>query len=248
LILRTKINSEIGDTWRKLVITQNKSDLKKLLLENPDLIDDLFKSYAAKKPQYYDFSEDKAGEYKWLSDAIKITREHKLPLTLPVSPCTEDVENLVEKICLKFKDLIENNGLCALLYDSTGKVKNESASQLIFYGVADAYCKASEILLARESDAGRGPVDFKFGTNMENSVLVEIKKSTNISGLQKGITKQLPEYMKAEGAKSAIYLVIDVGTTKAATKKLNSINQMINGKKIKIIHVDGFLKPSASKL
>lgn len=84
-------------------------------------------------------------------------------------------------------------------------------------------------MIARESDGGRGPVDFKFGTNMQNSVLVEVKKSTNTSGLKKGIQSQLPAYMNAEGSKRAIYLVIDVGYTKAAIANLNVINAAING-------------------
>jgi hypothetical protein len=118
----------------------------------------------------------------------------------------------------------------------------------VFYGIAEAYCEANHILIARESDSGRGPVDFKFGSNMENSVLVELKKSTNTSGLQKGIEKQLPAYMKSEKSKRAIYLVLNVGYTTMALERLKEINKKIKSAAIKIIHVDGNPKPSPSRL
>ena len=79
-------------------------------------------------------------------------------------------------------------------------------------------------------------------------MLVELKKSTNTSGLKKGLEKQLPEYMASEKSKRAIYLVVDVGTTKAARKNLKEINDKIYGCAIKILHVDGLKKVSASKL
>jgi hypothetical protein len=160
----------------------------------------------------------------------------------------DDVFKMVTKICEKFKDLVEKNGLCKLFYNEDGSVKHESAIQLVFYGVADSYCHANKIMIARESDSGRGPVDFKFGTNMENSVLVEAKKSTNTSGLKKGIEKQLPEYMNSEGSKRAIYMVVDVGFTKAAIKRLKEIHEKTNGTEISILHVDGIPKPSPSRL
>lgn len=246
--LRAKVNRVIGSSWKEATSSLQKSDLKKFLLETPELIDDLVSVYSSKEAQHYDFLRDRAGEYIWFPVARKLVEENPLSLSLPAQPSVNEVEQLVLDICHKFKTLVEHNGLQALLYDSDGSVKHESAAQLIFYGVADSYCHANSIIIARESNAGRGPVDFKFGTNMENSVLVEVKKSTNTSGLKKGIEKQLPEYMKAEGSRRAIYLVIDVGYTEAAIKNLNEINGKIGGTAIKILHVDGNPKPSASRL
>ena len=81
-----------------------------------------------------------------------------------------------------------------------------------------------------------------------NNTLIILKKSTNISGLKKGIQKQLPEYMKAEESKKGIYLVIDVGYTEAAIDKLKDVNELVNGANVNIFHVDGKKKASASKL
>jgi len=247
--LRDRLNQFIGQSWKDVIADLSKSSLKKTLLEYPELIDDLVRVYAEKDAQPYDFARDRAGEYRWFPETQRMANENPLPLGLPAVPTVDEVEAMILLICERFTQLVENNGLCKLFYNDGGKVKHESAIQLVFFGIAESYCRANGIMMARESDSGRGPVDFKFGTNMENSVLVEVKKSSNTSGLKKGVEKQLPEYMDAEGSKRAIYLVVDVGGfSDAAVKNLNAVNTMTNGTAIKILHVDGVPKPSASKL
>lgn len=246
-VLREKLNEEIGTSWKQFFTMLNKEERKIKILSHPALFDSMISEYTKKPPQYYNFLEDVSGEYLWYFESQRITKENPINLTLSLQPTIDEVEDLVITICEKFKSLIENNGLSYLLYNSDGIPKHETASQLIFFGIAESYCEANKIMIARESDAGRGPVDFKFGTNFENSVLVEIKKSTNTSGLKKGLEKQLPTYMNAEKSKRAIYLIIDVGYTKAAKENLEAINKMIINHSIKIIHVDGEKKSSASK-
>lgn len=246
--LRESVNGIIGNSWREAMKTVSKGKLKKLILDYPELVDDLLSQYAKKAASLYDFREDRAGEYIWYPVTKELVKANPLKLSISDTPSIEEVESLIVTICEKFKSLIEYNGLNNLLYNNDGSLKNESAAQLLFYGVAESYCDSNKIMIARECDSGRGPVDFKFGTNNENSVLVELKKSTNTSGLRKGIEKQLPEYMKSEKSRRAIYLVIDVGYTQAAIDNLKSINKKINGTNIQIIHVDGSKKPSASKM
>lgn len=244
--IRQKLNKDIGHSWRAATYNLSKENLKQFIFDYPELIDDLIAKYTTKAPMPYDFKSDRSGEYLWFPAAKEATSQFPLRLKLSANPSIDEVENLVLSICEKFKELIENNGWEKLLYDSDNHPKHEVASQLLFYGIADLYCEMNQVMIARESDSGRGPVDFKFGTNKENSVLVEIKKSTNTSGLKKGIIKQLPTYMKSEGSKRAIYVVIDVGLTKAAIKNLQEINTLTNGSAIRIINIDGSLQTSAS--
>lgn len=246
--LREHLNALVGHSWREATHSMSKSKLKELVFQYPELIDDLVKIYTAKEAHPYDFASDRAGEYMWYPVSRRVASEHPLSLSLSEHPNIDEVEHLVISICNKFKELIEDNGLSSLLYDSNGNAKHEKAAQLLFYGVADAYCDSNKIMLSRESDSGRGPVDFKFGSNKENSILVEIKKSTNTSGLKKGIEKQLPEYMKSEKSKRAIYLILDIAYTKTAMKNLNEINKRVNGAAIKIFHINAEQKASASKM
>jgi hypothetical protein len=246
--LRDRINALIGESWKQLIANTTKEDFKELLLSNPELLTDLIATYDQKPAQPYNFIEDRSGEYIWYPVTQRITKQFPINLELHSSPTIDDVEALVIKICQQFKILIEDNGLATLLYNSDNSLKSETAAQLLFYGVSEAYCDANGIMIARESNSGHGPVDFKFGTRRENGVLVEVKKSTNTSGLVKGIKKQLPQYMKSEKSRRAIYLVIDVGYTKAAMKNLKDISSEINGTAIQLFHVDGRLRPSASRL
>lgn len=244
--LKEKLNKLVGTSWRSLA-NMKKADLKELVLKYPDLMEDLIDQYAAKDAQPYNFEEDKTGEYIWYRKTQEVTSDHPLKLELSVHPSIDEVEELVLKICAKFRSLVEDNGLNSLFYNNDGYVKNESAIQLAFYGVAESYCEANNIMIARESNSGRGPVDFKFGSNAENSVLVEVKKSNN-SSLTKGVERQLPEYMKSEKSKRAIYLIVDVGESRTQLKRLKEMRDKIVNSAIKVFHIDGFLKPSASKL
>lgn len=244
--VREALNSLVGNSWRALA-NMKKEELKKLVLKYPDLMDDLVDQYASKDVKPYDFDEDKKGEYAWYRRSVEAVSENPLFLSLSTHPTLDEVYGLVMVICEKFKQLVENNGLNTLFYDGQSKVKNETAIQLAFYGVAEAYCEANKIMIARESNSGRGPVDFKFGSNNENSVLVEIKKSDN-SHIKNGIVRQLPEYMKSEKSRKAIYLILDLGMTQKQVSSMNEVHSAIAGSNISLVYIDGQLKPSASKL
>lgn len=246
--LRDEVNEIIGYSWKQAV-SRKKDFLRDVVLGKLELFDDLLEKYRAKDCQPYDFSEDRSGEYSWFAISREIANRIPLSISTPAQPTIDQVEELVLKICDHFTKLIEDNGLNELLYESNGKPKHESASQLLFYGICDAYCNANNIMIARESNAGRGPVDFKFGTSMQNSVLVELKKSTNTSGLKSGILKQLPQYMRSEGSRRAIYLVIQVKPySKSAIENLNEIHRKVIGASIKIKYVNAIPQPSASRL
>jgi hypothetical protein len=244
--VRDKINETIGNTWKEAA-ARPKDELRRIVLSRRDLLEDLIASYKAKGPQYYDFAEDKAGQYLWIEASRAFTTDSPLLFSLSNNPSTNEVHALVFAICEKFKKLVEDNGLSKLFYDRSGRPKHEEAMQLLFYGVSECYCEANNVMVARESNGGRGPVDFRFGTNMKNNVLVEIKKSTNTSGLDKGVRKQLPIYMKSDGAKRAIYVVIDVGYSKTAAKTMQKLESRVRGTGMEIFHIDGNRRQSASK-
>ncbi|WP_368246453.1 MULTISPECIES: hypothetical protein [Clostridium] len=250
-IIRDTVNNVIGDTWKKATSQKvKKRELKHILLEYPDLLQDLITLYNTKPKNIYDFDSDRSGEVIWYEASKESVDKYPLKLDLPNTPTYEDLIQIVEKICNQFKVLIENNGLNSLLYnDETGKPKHEEASQKLFYGIADAYCLANNIDLTRECNAGRGPVDFKLSSGYKSKVLVEIKKSNN-SQLIHGIEKQLPEYQKAEKTKETIYLVLDIGNS---DRNLKNLNEFINEKSKenirlpKVIIVDAKKKLSASR-
>src|SRR5690606_1863416 len=140
----------------------------------------------------------------------------------------ESLLSAIRKLIRQYERAIVDNGGNKLLYRKTetgGLTKNphrEDVAQIIFYLLADQFCAAVNIALARESDAGRGPVDFWLANSYDTKVLVEIKKSTNKS-LVDGFDKQVLAYEKSENAFHSFYVVILV-----KDRKLNKDGEYID--------------------
>jgi hypothetical protein len=247
-VLRKKVNKIIGSSW-KTASKAGKHQLKKLILENPELLADLIKQYKEKPKTSYDFINDPLGELIWAELSEKAPKDYPLNLKNfnPVTP--DNILEVVRQICNQYSSLIENNGWFEYLYDNRGKLKPERASQLLFYGIAEVYCIANNLDLSRETNAGVGSLDFKLSKGFVAKVNVEVKYSTN-TGLIKGFEKQLPTYNKAEKTDTSIYLIIQ---TKKSRKNIDTVIKMAdrmkssNQKVPEIIVVDGQKQVSASK-
>lgn len=250
-VLRKRVNEIIGDTWKKAT-NQNKirkSVLRKVLFSEPDLLKDLLKSYKKKPKHKYDFRNDPTGEIIWADIAEKFSAKYPLDLKTYSKLNANNILDLVKSICEHFAELLEANGLCELLWYQN-KLRNERFAQKLFYGIADSYCKANDLDLSREPNAGRGPVDFKISSGYNARVLVEVKYSTN-PNLTKGYLKQLPTYNRTEKTLHSIYLIIRTSTSELKIKALNKIkseNEKKNLRSPEIIVADGRIKKSASKL
>ncbi|MDI1224319.1 MULTISPECIES: hypothetical protein [Acinetobacter] len=244
--LRIFFNQLLGDAYKSVTLKEKKYHVKNVFITHPDLLKDLLGAYLKLKPDYYDFEEDKTGEVVWYRTAQKVLADKPLELSLNKMPSSDDVYQIVEKICLHFKDLIENNGLSRLLYDDKDKRKHESAAQLLFFGIACAYCYANNLDLSPEADAGRGPVDFKISVGSTAKVLVEVKLTSN-NQLAHGFEKQLPIYQKAEKSQKGIYLVLyNEGITPSRWNKFNELVKNSKIDNLNVIIVNAIPKASAS--
>ncbi len=83
-----------------------KSELKKLTLNYPDLIDHLVDQYASKDVKPYDFKEDKKGEYAWYQRTLDAVNDNPVKLSLSAHPTLNEVYELILIIRNKFKDLV----------------------------------------------------------------------------------------------------------------------------------------------
>lgn len=246
--LRAELNNIVGSSWlSKMSTGEKKERLKDYFIRHPSALDKIISAYSKVTPEKYDFDNDPAGEVIWYSAAKEISENIPLTLRMSDTPTLDEVEKVVQEICDHFRVLIEDNQLSKLLYDGDGKPKHESASQLLFYGVASAYCRANNLDLSPESDAGRGPVDFKMSRGYCGKVLVEVKLTSN-SKLIQGFKKQLPIYQKAEGTPRGIYLVIDNGGGSDSRMRNFRDAVLAAGKTApKVMFIDGVRRISASK-
>lgn len=228
----------------------SKAEILSLMKSSSSFRKALITAYKATPVIPYDFVKDPVGEYSWYAAAKKYVYEYPFEPSI-LNPLTlNDVFAVVQQICQQFKKLIEENCLCELLYDNDKKnAKHERAAQQLFFGIADSYCIANNIDLTRESNVGRGPVDFKLSKGAKEKVLVEVKLTSN-GQLKHGIETQLLIYMEQEKTQKAIYLIIDNGHSQALMNFYEFHNNL--DEKIKhgilFIVIDGTInKKSASK-
>lgn len=250
--LRYRVNQIIGDTWKQATNKNrvSKKDLKAVILENPEILRDLISQYGSKKPKYYDFDKDPFGELIWYDISKQFTSRYGLDLTRFKDLTETNVYNTIIALVEKFKDLVENNGLCQLFYDDRNKLRHERFPQLLFYGIADSYCQSNNLDINREPNAGRGSVDFKFSRGYNIRVNVEIKYSSN-SNIINGYQKQLDAYDKAEKTFHSIYMVIQTTRSSTGIDNISKMRHTRLGKNLRtpdVIVVDGRLQKSASKL
>lgn len=209
----------------------------------------------------YDLNLDESGYY-FLRPFIEKESEEIKKLKKPTT--REELLKNVRALIGQYQKSVVSNGGNKLLYHrtSTGAVTKkphrEEISQLLFYFIADIFCSKSGIIFARESNAGRGPVDFWLSNANDSKVLVEIKKSTN-SDLVKGFEKQVVEYQKSEAAFHSFYVVLIVKDRRqdkngAYLDQLEQLQRIAEtykkeGKKTpELVIIDALIYPSPSKL
>lgn len=247
--LRDKVNSLLKNAFGKNV-KPTKKDFKKLLWgSQQDLrqIIDIYKNY---NPEAYNFTDDPFGLGGWYSVGLEVYRNGSFTIIKKPENETETIQAGTELVA-RFKKAVEDNGANKILHGlRDGKLKpyREEVAQLIFFALADSYCKDRNILLSRESDSGSGPVDFSIGTSYDAKILFELKKSSN--DIVSGYTNQLEIYKKSENALHAFYVVLRM------TKESRKIDQILalqdeaikNGESpSEIVIIDARLKESASK-
>ncbi|MBP6303189.1 MAG: hypothetical protein KBG24_12690 [Bacteroidia bacterium] len=246
--LRRKVSKIIGKSW-KSATRVSKVELKRLILQEPELLKDLITQYKSKPRSSYDFQNDPLGELIWAELSEKAPQKYPLDLNNYRPVTAENILEIVKKICEQFTNLIENNGWFEYLYDNTGKLKPERAPQLLFYGIAEVYCIANNLDLSRETNAGIGSLDFKISKGFQAKVNVELKYSTNTS-LVNGFQTQLPAYNRAEKTDTSIYLIIQ---TKRSNKNIEALKKIADssirkGERVpEIMVIDGQKQQSASK-
>ncbi len=245
--VRSEINRQIGDDWKKMTTTAKKHAARRVVLQDSELIKSLIYEYREFSLDPYDFLLDPLGENSWYQAAKEITSRIPLKITKAKVSTRIELNILVLEICKMFKELIENNGLSEILY-ANGKPRRERIAQRLFYGIADAYCKANNTDINPETNSGRGAVDFKFSIGYVLRIVVEIKLTTN-KQLLHGYTTQIGEYKKAEKTTNAIYLVIDNGGPSTRISELVALHNesLTSGiTNCDLMLIDGNLKESAS--
>jgi hypothetical protein len=247
--LREKVNSLLRGAFDNK-IKPTKKDFRKVLWGNKKSLEEIIKIYKEYDADGYDFDVDPLGLGGWYKIGNDIYRAGSYSI-IKKPDTKEDLILASKELVQRFKKSVEDNGANKILYGTRNgglKPYHEEVSQLIFYSLADSYCKDRNIILIRESDAGSGPVDFAIGSSYDAKILFELKKSSN--DIVSGYVNQLDVYQKSENAFHAFYVVLRMTTKSSKIDEILEIERVRNEKGERtpdIIIVDARLKESASK-
>jgi hypothetical protein len=196
----------------------------------------------------YDLNADPKGVYQWA--ALTTAFANKNPLTLRTPSAVPQFMETIAAVIEQYELFIEERGGWRLLWNDDGSEKPEEAAQLAFLGLARAYCEVAGVVLDREVNLGRGPVDFKFSNGYAARALLEMKKLHN-GKFWNGLLKQLPSYLRSDACDIGWFAAIRYRSSKSSrdrAKRLRQLGPKELGQTIRIVIVDGRPKRSASKL
>ncbi len=242
--LRDRVNDVIGQIFDKQTRTFIKRNFKNLIVNNPSIIEEAIKTYKD-KGKNYDFDNDPNGDFIWKEIAYDTVQN--FPLTLRTT--TKPIE-IVNIICDKYQDLIENNGMWKFFHNYDGTHKQESFAQMLFFAIAHSYCEANNLDINPEINSGNGPIDFKISQGFNEKINIEMKLSTNTKLLH-GYKSQLAIYNKAEKTNQSKFVIIQLYDKDSA--KIEKIyehkrqNETIDNKLPDIVVIDATKRESASK-
>jgi hypothetical protein len=243
--IREAFNRFLGPL-AQATLSQRKRALRKTLLQSLEIFRLAFEEILAASDSY-DPNDDTLNFYAFRKLLTSDLSGFAHTITAPSSPSKEELARVVHEIIEHFRYLVENNNLWELLWVN-GKPKKERAAQLLFFAVADVFCKANNIDISPETHCGGGPVDFKFATGYDNRIVVEVKRS--IGTVEHGYRKQLEIYKAAARTDEAVFMVIDVGNTGQKLRNIQALRRELlrQGKKASRIEVvDAMPRESASK-
>lgn len=246
-VIRDRVNALIVD-FAKATLKDKKRALKDAALQSAKDFLDLFESLI-KADKAYDIKADPDGIYSFRTALKEVAVQHPRAIAQLTASTEAELIRVINEIVDQFRDLIENKDLSGLLWNGNTPRK-EKAAQLLFYAVAEAYCKSNNIEIAPETHSGGGHVDFRFSQGFHYRYVVELKLSTG--AVVHGYETQLEAYRAAANNCGGALIVIKVGEQKQLDSKLKKVekirqSRIATGEYTSAIHViDGTRKPSAS--
>ena len=243
--IRERVNRFLAGIITPTIVDRKKA-LRCAALSSPSDFD-FFLSAVKENVVNYDPNLDALGYYRLkhiISNGFPGTKQDQV---FDLSGGPEEMIRVVQATLMLFKQHVEVGNLWEELWVD-GKPKKERASQLIYYAIADAFCKANDLDVSPEANMGGGPIDFKFSKGYKTRILVEMKRSSGT--VVHGYEKQLEFYKDASQTDFAIFVVVDYGDLGKKLDEIKEIRrQRLNASEraSEIVVVDATPKASASK-
>jgi hypothetical protein len=140
------------------------------------------------------------------------------------------------------KDVIENNDGYRLFYIDGQPIKREDDLQIIYR----LTWYASDLDVNRETNNGRGPVDYAVSKGAKDKTLIEFKLASN-SKLKQNLAKQVEVYEKANRTESSIKVILYFDNDEYR-KVITILNELKLNNKPNVVLIDAGRKISASNV
>jgi hypothetical protein len=244
-VLREKLSVMLAGIAQPTVAEQ-KDAIKRAVTRSAEVFDAFLEAVKSAATSY-DQNEDIKGFFTF-RDFLRHNHTFETGKSYDVRKSPDQVLKLILDVLDVFKHNVENGNLWEALW-AGNQPKRERAAQLLFFAIADAYCRAHRIDNVSEPNFGGGPVDFAFGDGCDSRVIVEMKRS--IGSVVSGYEKQIDRYKKAARTDYAIFVVIDYGRGAQKIRAIQRIRErkVASGERAsEIIVIDARKKLSPSEL
>lgn len=245
--IRERVNAFLAGLARPTVANR-KAALRHVALGSPENFEEFLKA-VKENASAYDSTRDALGYYKIRDILSSSLDDFKQDETPDIKENSEALFEFVLGTIAQFQHHVEKGNLWEELWDGA-KPKKERAAQLIYFAIADCFCRANDVDISPEANMGGGPIDFKFSQGYRARVLVEIKRSGGT--VKHGYEKQLEIYKDASRTNFGILVVMDFGDRTlpaklAAIQKIRADRIAVGEPASEIIVIDARKKASASK-
>jgi hypothetical protein len=243
--IRDRVNRFLAGIVTPTVV-ERKQALRSAALGSPADFD-FFLAAVKANVTNYDPNLDALGYYRVKEIIANGFPGLKQAATYDLKLGPNEIMRVVKDTIALFKRHVEAGNLWEELW-AGDKPKKKRASQLIYYAIADAFCKANDVEISPEANMGGGPIDFKFSSGYRARVLVEMKRSGGT--VVHGFEKQLEFYKTASQTDFAVFVVIDYGDMGNKLNEIRRIREerLSRGERAsEIVVIDATPKASASK-
>jgi hypothetical protein len=243
--LRDDLNLKISENMRK-------DEIVALARQSPEIVREWIHYVEERGSEPYDVDLDPMLHVNWQ----RLARQ-AVPGTADAGQIRiqshEDLLAFAHSAIDHFKHWVEEKGGWRVFWKDRTSLKPvpETNMQLLFLGVLDHYCQQAGVILDREIETGRGPVDFTFTSAGNIRILLEMKKLTH-GEFWNGLRTQTPIYMQSQKTKHAIFLAVRDSVTppmKERWRKLDSeaaLASEATGCTIEVARIDITPRSSAS--
>lgn len=239
--IRREINEAVGEEWSRWYSRDKKAYLKEHIFKDPEKCSRVIEGYRKSEVAKYDLNNDV--EY-FAATLIKTMKREGINFAVEGAKEKDSFEAALDVLDI-FKEWVEYNKGWDTIQGAESSKREKIVQRLIHLGSKN-YILANDWDINFESDAGRGPVDFKVSRRGDKTI-VEIKLSTNTQYLH-GYEEQVEEYGKAECTDNMIYVFVDLGNL-GRLKKITDTHQLNlrNQKKVpELMIIDAIAKNAAS--